>query len=122
MVVSKSVDPDGEKEFCGVPLLHEGGVLMNTHYFSIEVKVLSRTEISLVALAKADPNMRFIPFKLQQWGAKILVQYLFKKMLTYSQSFKGTVYEESLTNSKNKEFYEWLDKQLEEVYINNGFE
>ena len=120
VVVSKSIDPNKETELLGIPLLHEGGYLMRTYYYSMEIKVLNRNEVSLTGLAKVDPRIKAIPFSLQKWGAKKFIEYLFKKMLRFSKSFEGTVYEAGLKNCQNEEFYNWLDGQLEQTYRSNG--
>ena len=118
--LAKSIDQNGETEFRGVPLRHDNCVRMINHFFAFEIKILSRTEISFVVLQRMDPQLKVVPVGLQVWVSKKFMEYMIKKMIKYSKSFKGTPYEEQEKMPDRKAYYEWLDRILEDHYrINN---
>ena len=92
------------------------------HYYGFEIVPTSPDEISFSGVMLFDPQMENIPESLMNWGTKQFLDYMVKKIIKFSASFKGTVYEERLKASENVEFYLWIQEYIRDLYKDKGWE
>ncbi|KAL4461803.1 hypothetical protein ABPG72_017067 [Tetrahymena utriculariae] len=117
-LVSKSIHSD--PEFCRKIDLQ---IPQQTKYVRLEYKYyvfniipLGPNKCYVKIVLNVDYKIPLVPKSIQNWCARKFSLYFFEKIIKKATNFQGTNWEKAMI--KNKEFYDWLESQIQEFLKN----
>jgi hypothetical protein len=118
VIMAKSVDDDNEffQKHGFEKYQHKGAVNINVHLGGFEITPLSRTKCLLRGVTNIDPRFDWIPGGILNWILKKGTQQMVEKIASGAKNFKGSAWEKEINSERKRDFYIWLEDQLEQYH------
>jgi len=118
LIMAKSVDEDNQffAKHGFTKYQHKGAVNIDVHLGGFEITPLSRSKCLLRGVTNINPKFDWIPGGLMNWILKKGTLQMVDKIASGAKNFKGGPWEKEINSERKRDFYVWLEDQLEEYH------
>lgn len=118
VIMAKSVDDDNDffEKHSFKKYQHKGAVNIEVHLGGFEITPLSRDKCLLRGVTNINPKFDWIPGGILNWILKKGTQQMVEKIAAGAKNFKGSAWEKEINSERKRDFYIWLENELEEYH------
>lgn len=86
--------------------------------FGFEIKVITTTRVVLRGLCNADPKISFIPQNVINFVSEKFAGDMFMKFIKVANNYEGSEYQNKNPSVIDKEFYDFIQKEVYDIFNN----
>jgi len=118
MIMAKSVDHDLEffRSHNAQKIEKPGSVHVDIHLGAFEVNPLGPNKIHYRAVVHANPNFSWVPDSVINFTIRKASGFIFNQIVKHAKKFKGSAWEEETQKPGKREFYDWLNNEVNEYF------